>query len=359
MTNILHKFPHIEQLRNVITSLKHKYQNPVQTSDGWVFDESLPLPTIEFEGTVKLHGTNGAVVIYPPLELDSYPERVYCQSRESVLTPENDNHGFCKFILNIDQKTLLESIPQELRYESFDSGQPIIVFGEWCGKGIQSGVAISQLPKMFVVFAAKVGDKWVSKDLVKLIGNEEKNIFNVYKSFVQWGIEIDFNNPEQMEKSVSILERWTKQVEEECPFAKTFGITGLGEGLVWCSHYDNRTKTFCGGNDGDPWMFKTKGEKHKNVKESKLVQLQPDVVNNIAELVASVVTEQRLKQGLEKLNEKGLDISKKNTPTFLNWIQEDIRRENKDILEASGLTEKDQLVGIQKAAREWYLKVAK
>lgn len=359
MNNILHKFPHIEQLRNVITSLKHKYQNPVQTSDGWVFDESLPLPTINFEGTVKLHGSNGAIVICPPHPIESYPVNIYAQSRETVLTPEKDNFGFCKFVLNIDQDSLINSIPKDLINESMSLQEPIIIFGEWCGKGIQSGVAISQLPKMFVVFAVKIGNKWVSKDFVKLIENPELNIFNIYRVTTTWVIRVDFNDQTELEKTVEILERWTKRVEEECPFAKTFGVEGLGEGLVWCSYDDVRTKTFCGGNEGDPWMFKTKGEKHKNVKEGKLVQLKPDITNNVAELVASVVTEQRLEQGLEKLKEKGLEVLKKNTPTFLNWVQEDICRENKDILEASGLDEKDQLAGIQKAAREWYLKRAK
>ena len=32
----------------------------------------------------------------------------------------------------------------------------VTVFGEWCGKGIQKGVAINQLEKMFIIFELKL-----------------------------------------------------------------------------------------------------------------------------------------------------------------------------------------------------------
>ncbi len=357
MEQIHYKFPHIEQLRNVITDLKHKYQNPVQTSDGWVFDESLPLPTITFEGTVKLHGTNTAIIF--PFENGQYD--LYCQSRERVVTTKDDIFGFTSFVQKIESKlyevrqTLFGVLCSKL-FATLETPETIKVFGEWCGKGIQAGVAISQLDKMFVIFAVQVGNRWLEPKEFKHMELEEYRIFNIYRCPISWVIKVDFNDQPELNKTVEILERWTKQVEEECPFSKTFGVSGLGEGLVWRSLDDNRDKNFCGGNQGDPWMFKTKGEKHKNVKESKLIQLAPDQLNNIADLVCSVVTEQRLEQFFEKLKTDNLPLTKQSTGLFIKWVQNDIQRENEDTIKASGLPENKVLTEIQNKAREWYFK---
>lgn len=344
---IHYKFPHIEQLKNVLVSLKHKYQNPVQTSDGWVFDETLPLPTIEFYGTVKLHGSNTAIVI-------NSDGTIYTQSRESILTPQADYKGFAKFVADIDINSLYDMIPFELREESNINKVPLIIYGEWCGKGVQDSVAISQLPRMFVIFAVKVGNRWCDKEEFSTIQLEDSGIYNIFR-VPQYRCIIDFNN--LSDTFLEGLGQMTQEVEAECPFAKSFGISGVGEGIVYRAICDARTKTFCGGEDGDPWMFKVKGDKHKNVKEKKIVQLSADVAENNDQLVASVLTEQRLNQGIEKLGEKGLEVAKKNIPVFMKWIVEDIKRECRDIVEK--LTPEQDLLmqkTVTNKAREWFLK---
>ena len=352
MATIHYKFPHIEQLRNILVALKHEYQNPVQTTDGWVFDETLPLPTIMFEGTVKLHGSNCAIVI-------NSDGTIYAQSRETILTPQSDYKGFAKFVADINPNELYDMLPFELREEAHQRNVPLIIYGEWCGQGIQGGVGISQLPKMFVIFAMKIGEKWCDPYEFCKITLPSKNIRNVYEApGLDNAIKIDFNNIS--EDLLSELGKLTEDIEKECPFAKLFGISGIGEGIVWRSLMEKNR-------EGDPWLFKTKGEKHKNVKETKVVQLNPDVAASNAEVVSSVLTEQRLSQGIEKLGEMGLEVSKKNTPAFLKWIQDDIRRENRDLIEALKLNEIEALKlnevaenalfrDIQKQAREWFFK---
>ena len=57
------KFPSIEQFRNVIRHVKSKAQFVGKDENGDpVYDQSIPLPTLQFCGTVKLHGTNAGIV---------------------------------------------------------------------------------------------------------------------------------------------------------------------------------------------------------------------------------------------------------------------------------------------------------
>ena len=352
MTLIHYKFPHIEQLKNVLVSLKHKYQNPVQTSDGWVFDETLSLPIIEFYGTVKLHGSNTAIVV------DLNDSKMYAQSRESILTPESDYKGFAKFVQDNDAY-IVNMVPISLQAEALEKNENIVIYGEWCGQGIQSGVGISDLPRMFVIFAVKVGNRWCAPAEFMDIELPDSKIFNIFRAD-PYNIVIDFNVLNEQGPSGKVLfelASLTEEVEKECPFAKSFGVSGVGEGIVWRSLCDARTKDFCGGDEGDPWLFKVKGEKHKNVKESKLITLAPEITDNINQLLNTVLTEQRLEQGIEKLGEKGLEVSKKNTSHFMKWIGDDIKRECRDILETLTPAQEALLShSVMKQAREWFFK---
>ena len=190
MQNNLIKFPSIEQFRSVV--------------------KDAPKKIIEFTGTVKLHGTNASVVVRtkPDMTYD-----FYAQSRNNVITPENDNLGFAKFAE--ENQGIFVSIP------NFMCGEEIALFGEWCGAGIQKGVGISQVEKMFVIFAVKIDDEWVDnekwrKDLGAFFSLSKKyRIFNIY-DFPIHKLSIDFNAPELSINELGVL---TKQVEERCPVA--------------------------------------------------------------------------------------------------------------------------------------------
>ncbi len=88
------KFPSISKLRNVIESVKYATQFTGEKIGGNpVFDESIPLPTLDVRGTVKLHGTNAGV----SLNMDTEELKTFSRTREIV--PGDDNYGFSRYIL--------------------------------------------------------------------------------------------------------------------------------------------------------------------------------------------------------------------------------------------------------------------
>ena len=54
-------YPKIGQLRNIIHSLRLRFQYVGKDENGDpIYDETRVLPIVKFVGTVKLHGTNSA-----------------------------------------------------------------------------------------------------------------------------------------------------------------------------------------------------------------------------------------------------------------------------------------------------------
>ena len=179
-------FPEIQQFRNTIRTVRERAEH-----------DGVPLPVLRFIGSVKLHGTNSSIV---------FPETggFYCQARTHVITPEQDNAGFAKWV--------------EANEDLFSHliGIGVVVYGEWCGQGIQKGVAITQLPKMFVPFAVRVLHEsqpersyWVRTTAVDFYCNQKlKCIYD----FPTWEIDIDFSKPEEAQNRLVEL---TQAVEDE------------------------------------------------------------------------------------------------------------------------------------------------
>lgn len=161
-----YSFPSIEQYRTVI-----KYVN--DRADR----RQVPRPKLTFHGTVKLHGTNASVVVGPePVEV------YYAQSRSTMLTLEADNAGFAAFAYKPEVKAALAeyaAVARDCYFADRDYVTPFVattvVYGEWCGGNIQSGVALNQLAKMFVIFAVK---------LINQENDEEKAIW-----LMPWDVE--------------------------------------------------------------------------------------------------------------------------------------------------------------------------
>lgn len=99
--------------------------------------------------TEKIDGTNAAVVIVPLAEYDigdndkvitnSGGYAVFAQSRTRFITPEDDNHGFAKWV----QQNANELI------RILGAGTN---FGEWWGSGIQRGYSLPKGEKRFSLF---------------------------------------------------------------------------------------------------------------------------------------------------------------------------------------------------------------
>jgi hypothetical protein len=327
--NIMKKFTEIEQYRNVIREVKtrHDYTGKDENGDN-IYSHTSPYPTLKFRGTVKLHGTNAAIVAHK-ISLDTIGYEF--QSREHVLSVEADNAGFMKTMLGKNYEKLFEGIK---------FNESCAIYGEWCGQGIQAGVAISKLPKMLVIFAVRIDDVYQDMENFKHLKIEEEQIYNIMQ-FPTYSIDIDFNNPELVQNKLIEL---TIAVETECPVAKHFGIEGVGEGIVW-EHIDGDER----------FIFKVKGEKHQNSKVKTLTTVDVEAIQNIKNFVEYAVTENRLLQGIDKMKEMHIPIEAKSTSEYLRWVYNDVIKEELDTVKANGIDEKKIGSAISAKARIFWL----
>lgn len=332
---ITHKpWPDIKQYREVIRAVKDASTFAGKDANGdAIYDPLKPLPTIKFRGTTKLHGSNGALVIASTGE-------VAYQTRERIATVENDNAGFARFFTDIFATGFKPS--QVLGGAT--NASDIRIFGEWCGGSIQKGVALNQLPKMFVIFGAQIDDVWLTPEQVALIPEHpEHNIYNIY--FIPaYHFEIDFNRPEIAQAEMIKL---VEKIEAECPWGKRFGVTGIGEGFVATPVTPGWFST--------KFIFKVKGEKHSISKVKTLAPVDVEKANSIAEFVSNVVTPARCEQSITKLRETGIkNIGREHLGTYLKWIVGDVIKEESDTAAASGI-EIDKIGGaLSNAAKKWF-----
>jgi hypothetical protein len=318
--------------------------------------EKMPIPVLEFKGTVKLHGTNSA--LYQVLN----DKKMFAQSKNNIITPEKDNYGFAKFAYYHEQHDRFDRMFDFIRKnypDSYKNHETAVIYGEWCGSNIQENVALFNLDKMFVIFAIKLVDKnhherWLSEneihDVFESANSDKKlkdlSIFNIY-DFPCWTLSIDMNNPKLKQND---LVRITDEVEKRCPVAYTWGVEGIGEGVVW------RCTTIIPGIQTDDLVFKVKGKEHSVTNVSTTALVDVEKVNSINEFVDKVVTDNRLKQGLEYLKEQHLEIENKSISVFLKWITSDCIKEESDTMEESGLDKKEVMPAISAYAKQWFLK---
>ena len=335
------KFPSIEQFRNVVkditSSSRYVGYDEVEHKD--IFDESLPLPTITFNGTVKLHGTNAGITY-------SEESGLYMQNRERIITIEKDNAGFAFFMES--RKPIVENMIKEIIDTHNKTEGYITIFGEFCGGSIQKGTSLNSLPKMFVIFGLTykpyIEDsaiEWLDINLLKSI--PELNIYNI-NDFQTYSIDIDFNNPRSALESLNAL---TLAVEEECPVGKALGSLGVGEGIVWSADYK-----------GSKLSFKIKGEKHSKTKVKKI-----DTTNSKDEekriIFANHATPAwRLEQAWQNtfgINNEKMQPQMKELGTFLKLVQSDVIKEEMDMLLELDLEPKMVNRYISKIARDWFI----
>ena len=325
------KYPSTEQFRNIIKQvhLSHDYQGKDEEGNA-IYRHLTPYPTLKFRGTAKLHGTNAGIALH----LTEDEPIVKFQSRERVLSFSSDNSGFMAAMHQKDVMGLFLKLCQINGVTATDS---IVIFGEWCGGNIQKGVALNGLPKMFVIFAVQVDDGWI--ELPKDLHLNEQGIYNILQ-FPTYEIEIDFNKPELAQNK---LIEMTLEVENECPVGKHFGVSGIGEGIVFS----------CIEKPGI--RFKSKGVKHSSSKVKTLNPVDIESIEGINEFVESAVSENRLEQGLSYFIENNISIEPKNTGEFIRWVVTDVIKEEWDTVLGNNLNEGKVKSGVSTKARVWYL----
>jgi len=219
----------------------------------------------------------------------------------------------------------------------------LVIYGEWAGGNIQKGVGICNVKKQFYPFLLKYFKGGVEVERVTPYGgdngwlyNEEIGIFPITR-FQTFSIDINFNHPGDFQNE---LARLTEEVEQECPVAKAFGFSGIGEGIVWTADWN-----------GKQYRFKVKGEKHSSSKVKTLASVDTDKINSCKEFAEYAVTDSRFSQAIEKVfGEEPLDV--KRIGEVLKWMNSDIVKEEIDTLSNNGLEYKDVVKYVAEATKK-------
>ena len=315
---------------------------------------SAPLPIIEYEGTVKLHGTNAGV----RFDKDG---KLQIQSRNRLVTPQNDNAGFAAFCQ--DQMTLEEwhaifrhQCMFNSKYDGTSPGDPepldffgLTLFGEWCGGNIQKSVAICELPKMFVIFGALYGNRLENSysngwEPLSQTADWPKGIYSIWP-FKKYKVTIDFGSNTG---AAEYMQEVTLAVDEECPVASELGIKGTGEGIVWKPVDANLARN-------ENLWFKTKGTSHTEHKVCQNpIEVDHDEISRVEEFIRCFVTEARLLKGIDYLKEMNYEISKKSTGPLIKWVVNDLFEEEGDEMSDRKLNRKILQGLSSKFTRIWY-----
>lgn len=306
------KWPEIESLKHVRKTAR-----------------KLEVTSVTYKAKVKIHGTNAGIRIKNG--------KVTAQSKSRDLNIQHDNSGFAMHVLKHENE-LLQLVCQ-----------PCVIFGEWCGPGIQSGTAINKLDdKILAVFSVLL---LKDNDENNIRINDPEDIMSFFKTevpswmhIIPWHgdpIEIEFKNPEP---AIEKLEAMLDEVEKCDPWVKeTFGKEGIGEGLVLYPFKNSFSR----------FAFKIKGEKHKVKSTKQRIEIAPEILASADAFAETFVTPARLEQCLA---ETGIEEKiPQNIGRALRWMNNDIIKESKEELIESGLTWKQVSSAISRKVREFFL----
>lgn len=329
------KFPSIESYKQCIINVDKKCS-----------DLNIELPSLKFQGTVKLHGTHADLVY------NKKDATLICQSRNRILTLDSDNSGFANYIQTIPQD-LLKKLFEDL-IKIYPEYNIFVLNGEWCGNGIQKNIGISQLQKMFIIYSVSIYNDLMEKEkyeynIINSLKLEDYRIYNIFQ-FQCYEIEINFNDILSKKVASNKLGELTNEVEKECPVAKYFGISGIGEGIVW--------KCITHGYESSSFWFKVKGEQHSVSKVKTLAPIDINKFNKIQDFIKNSLTIERLEQGISYLQEMNNTIDIKSISIFIKWIIDDIFKEETDLI-SNEIKRKDLEKQIKIDASSWYKKYIK
>lgn len=311
------KFESIGQFRNFIKTMQY-----------------LGYHKVNLIGTVKIHGTNSSV------GLDLKDNSLFCQSRNRVLSLDDDNYNFVKYVEGNKSEFLkiFDEIKNKINTENYDS---IIIYGELAGKGIQNKVAVSEVERFFAPFSVR----GVNKDTVDILDvkleiNESIRFYPI-ETFGVYNVELDLDNVHLAQQEIKDI---TIAIENECPVGKYFGISGIGEGVV----FTDETKNY---------SFKSKGEKHSVSKVKTIANVDVEKIKKIQDFIEYSVTENRLNQGIEYLKEMNKELDISSIGDFLRWLANDVLKEEQDVITENGLDNdlKSIMKSISNKGRKWFM----
>jgi hypothetical protein len=193
--------------------------------------------------------------------------------------------------------------------------------------------------------SASINGNWVPDVGYGHIKKEAVGIYNISRG----GLFRTTLEAQPQKNKKDLMNDMTLKVENECPFGKSFGISGIGEGIVWKIDGD------LGGNA--KFWIKTKGPKHQgtHTEDLKKTGLSEDVVRRATQFADAAVTEQRLNQAWDYLVEMDVKRNRAAVAKFVEWLKKDVELEEKNEIVEMGI----EVIALRKAiglvGKAWYV----
>lgn len=343
------KFPHIYLFRNVLAYIEHVNTSPDVPAQYQIHGD------VSFEGSVKLHGANCGVV------LDIAADLLIPQSRETILTPTADFKGFAKFVIEHEAR-IRDIFSEILATEGLGDVEKLAIYGEYVGKGVvanNKGSAVSKFDEkmkhwaLFDVAIQAPGQEAFSAYQL-LDGIERGDRIGTVRDAGVWNLTINFSDPADVASKLAEAEALTTAVGNQCPYGTLYNLEGAGEGIVWrpLGQYKGREDLF--------WKLKTEAHQGRSKPpRAKRPEVATDVQDAINDFVDATVTENRLSQGLDVMEQQCKPIAKRSTGDFVRWVTADVERECVLDLQDAGLTWEQAASSVSAKARTFFLGIAK
>lgn len=229
----------------------------------------------------------------------------------------------------------------------------VIIYGEYAGEKIGEKVTTSYFEMFFAPFCLRLIDekKKIDKIIIPeelLLWNNEYRIFSNFKP----DFEIEVNIKENLNWLKEKVLEYTSIYKNTCLFCKKLGLSDkidlnikCGEGIVW--HYELNNEIY---------FFKSKIEKFQSKAQKANLEKNLKLLQELDFIKDNLITESRMKQGLEYLKELSLRETMSNIKVFINWVIEDCLREDKIFIENNNLSLKNVKKVVGNSASEWYQK---
>lgn len=340
-------FPKIEGKTNTLRATMGK------------LNEKHKLPAVvTMEGTVKLHGLHADIIFdlsdlsasqhgkHAPIWTDSMGndeagndspglKGVTFQSRNRVCAPTDDLIGWPRQIsrqpaaLTYLRGRILARFHEVNPNTKLLCEKPMIIAGEWIGRGVQKSVGINKLERGFVILSININGMWQRDSDYAMIEANRASIYSIYNA-PPYEVQFDTSDLSDMNPAFFEMQRLADEVEAACPFAARFGFPDMpGEGIVWkLGTREGRLNPRC-------WI-KTKGPafgESSSRLSKRNAEMKVDRDMTLGKLADFWITDRRVEQGFEYLLEMGIADIKDGQKMFCEWVTADILNEEKAKIE--------------------------
>jgi hypothetical protein len=333
-------FPKIYSFKDVVRDFKKNLKRD-KSSD--TKDKKLI-----FLGLVKMHGTNTALVQLPN-------KFVYGQGRNRIMTLETGNQfRFAEWYTDEKRAEAIANIMYNIRvFSKCPENSTIVLYGEFCGDGVQKKVAISKIAThSFFAFACKIvsgvgENQWLNmRSLADYIEDRDHNIYNL-ACFDTYKVEI---SSADFAGAFKIFDDLARQVENQCPVSKALGLEGRGEGIVFATNSE----------EGSQWLsnvFKAKGPLFVDTKERDVKDVEQKM-ESAQSFLERAITEVRMNKSLDAIKEtpEFKQFTMSNINAFITWLVEDIKVEEKETVCKIGFRSGELKTMIGHIAVPWFKK---